>query len=107
MRSPKHRQVLLSACLHSFMLNGPPCASQVYLVLVGQHLVCQNCQRQNCQLYAYVPSQVYLVLFGLYRARPLAQFWSMVASRTLARNLFIKYCRAKVGGCTGVRHGII
>eukprot|EP00198_Chlamydomonas_reinhardtii_P010037 XP_001699374.1 VPS16-like protein [Chlamydomonas reinhardtii] len=39
---------------------------------------------------------VYLVLFGLYRARPLPEFWSLVAVRALARNLFIKYCRAKM-----------
>lgn len=36
------------------------------------------------------------MLFGLYRARPLPEFWSLVAVRALARNLFIKYCRAKV-----------
>ncbi|KAG2491741.1 hypothetical protein HYH03_009904 [Edaphochlamys debaryana] len=38
---------------------------------------------------------VYLVLFGLYRALPLPEFWALVAARALARNLFIKYCRAK------------
>ncbi|KAG2436636.1 hypothetical protein HXX76_006164 [Chlamydomonas incerta] len=38
---------------------------------------------------------VYLVLFGLYRARSLPEFWSLVAVRALARNLFIKYCKAK------------
>ncbi|KAG2424052.1 hypothetical protein HYH02_015233 [Chlamydomonas schloesseri] len=41
---------------------------------------------------------VYLVLFGLYRARPLPEFWSLVAVRALARNLFIKYCKAKEPG---------
>ncbi|GFR52294.1 hypothetical protein Agub_g14829, partial [Astrephomene gubernaculifera] len=38
---------------------------------------------------------VYLVLFSLYRSRPLPEFWSLVAGRALARNLLVKYCRDK------------
>ncbi len=45
---------------------------------------------------------VYLVLFAAYRAKPLPDFWALVGSRMLARNLFVKYARAKVCG-VGVR----
>ncbi|GIL65103.1 hypothetical protein Vafri_18928 [Volvox africanus] len=38
---------------------------------------------------------VYLVLFGMYRACSLPEFWHVVAQRPLARNLFIRYCKAK------------
>ncbi|MEW5298634.1 MAG: hypothetical protein WDW36_001730 [Sanguina aurantia] len=38
---------------------------------------------------------VYLVLFHIYRHRPLPEFWILVSSRALARNLFVKYCKAK------------
>ncbi|GLC37683.1 hypothetical protein PLESTM_000635700 [Pleodorina starrii] len=41
---------------------------------------------------------VFLVLFGIYRSRPLPEFWSLVAPRALARSLFIKYCRSKEPG---------
>ena len=33
---------------------------------------------------------VFLVLFHIYRARPLQDFWALVSSRTLARNLFVR-----------------
>ncbi|KAF5825586.1 hypothetical protein DUNSADRAFT_8366, partial [Dunaliella salina] len=38
---------------------------------------------------------VLLVMFHIYRIRPLQEFWHLVSSRALARNLFLKYCRAK------------
>lgn len=44
---------------------------------------------------------VYLVLFHIYRHRSLADFWAIVSSRTLARNLFIKFCAAKEPGGAG------
>ena len=37
------------------------------------------------------------MLFHAYRHRPTLEFWNLLSSRTLARNLFIKYCSAKVG----------
>jgi hypothetical protein len=45
------------------------------------------------------PDLVYLVLFAAYRARPLPEFWRMVAGRPTARNLFVKYTRVKVLVC--------
>mmetsp|Transcript_11428 Transcript_11428/g.29770 ORF Transcript_11428/g.29770 Transcript_11428/m.29770 type:complete len:737 (+) Transcript_11428:2-2212(+) len=38
---------------------------------------------------------VLLVMFHIYQIRPLQEFWQLVSSRALARNLFLKYCRAK------------
>lgn len=45
---------------------------------------------------------VYLVLFAAYagvrnRSRSLSEFWSLVSARALARNLFVRYCKEKVG----------
>lgn len=42
------------------------------------------------------PDLVYLALFKLYRARPLPAFLSSLASRPLARHLFLAYCSKAV-----------
>ncbi len=41
---------------------------------------------------------VMAVLFAAYRTRPPAAFWQLVSSKALARNLFVKYCKARVRG---------
>lgn len=38
---------------------------------------------------------VYLVLFHTYKHRSLQDFWAIISSRALARNLFLKFCRAR------------
>ncbi|GAX81388.1 hypothetical protein CEUSTIGMA_g8819.t1 [Chlamydomonas eustigma] len=38
---------------------------------------------------------VYLVLFSIYKSRSLQDFWAIVSSRTLAKNLFLKFCRSR------------
>ena len=43
--------------------------------------------------------QVYVVLFHMYKHRSLQEFWTIVSSKTLARNLFIKFCRSRVSWC--------
>jgi len=42
--------------------------------------------------------QVFVVLFHIYKHRSLQEFWSIVSSRALARNLFVKFCKARVRG---------
>ncbi|KAI8468744.1 MAG: vacuolar protein sorting-associated protein 16 [Monoraphidium minutum] len=52
------------------------------------------------------PDLIYLTLFAAYKQRPLPQFWALVAGRAAARNLFVKYAKAKVrGGWAGGRAG--
>ena len=38
---------------------------------------------------------VYLVLFNAFKRKSASEFWTLVSSRALARNLFVKFCRER------------
>lgn len=47
------------------------------------------------------PDLVHLVMFHVFRRCPLPEFWQLISGRSLARNLFFKHARAKVGRRNG------
>ena len=50
------------------------------------------------------PDLVYLALFSLYRARPLPSFLAALASRPLAKSLFLAYCSKAVRHVMPLNH---
>lgn len=39
------------------------------------------------------------VLFSVYKQQPVQDFWAFLNTRALAKNLFVKYCKERVGCC--------
>ncbi len=49
---------------------------------------------------------VYHVLFYAYRSRGVAELWQLASTRLLARNLLVKYCKARVSAGGARRAGV-
>lgn len=53
--------------------------------------------KQACPLPSPNTLPTIAALFAAYKQRPLPAFWALVAGRAAAKNLFVKYAKAKVG----------